>query len=121
PVEVDAPAVATYGSMATLTEPTQAFRYKKMMTESELAAMLRAVDKVEITDTVRRRHWSAVHEFHYLSRALEGSLWLLVWANLDKVCGGQLEQEQLLNTMIDLKQSSDQASTFRRAETPRSA
>ncbi|KAF4684973.1 hypothetical protein FOZ60_007082 [Perkinsus olseni] len=149
-VEVDAPAVATYGSMATLAEPTQAFRYKKMMTESELAAILRAVDKVplskppftgfgdnrslsafkvEITDTVRRRHWSAVHEFHYLSRALEGSLWLLVtvqlfndlnpqsyvvaleqvWANLDKVCGGQLEQEQLLNTMIDLKQSSDES------------
>ncbi|KAF4649312.1 hypothetical protein FOL47_002197, partial [Perkinsus chesapeaki] len=149
-VEFEPPTLGPYTPLAMLpTAPTQSFRYKKMMTESDLSKILKDVDKVpltkspfvgfgdirslsafkmEVAETVRRRHWSAVQEFHYLSRALEESLWLMVtvqifndldpqayipalkgvWANLDRVCGGQLEDEQLLNAMIDLRQGESE-------------
>ncbi|EER09349.1 hypothetical protein Pmar_PMAR027364, partial [Perkinsus marinus ATCC 50983] len=44
-VERDAPATTSYDALLLPSaEPSQSFRYKKMMSESDLAAILRAVD-----------------------------------------------------------------------------
>ncbi|EER02716.1 hypothetical protein Pmar_PMAR025738 [Perkinsus marinus ATCC 50983] len=51
-VERDAPATTSYDALfLPSSEPSQSFRYKKMMSEFDLAATLRGVDKVPLTKT----------------------------------------------------------------------